>query len=57
MATMDFTTKPLMLLGLMRWIQSVSMTAFNLGPELTRVDLTCDVKYIELHLVDFRTFI
>jgi hypothetical protein len=26
------------------------------GPEVTRVGLTCDVRYIELRLLDVRTF-
>jgi hypothetical protein len=30
--------------------KSASMKAFNAGPEVTHVDLTCDVRYIELHL-------
>jgi hypothetical protein len=51
MATMDFTTKPLMLIGLLLGMERCMHDGvFSADSEVTRVDLTCDVRYIELHL-------
>jgi hypothetical protein len=54
MATMDFTTKPLMLLGLLCRIRKYIDEAFGADPEVIRVDLTCDVRYIELPYLGFQ---